>query len=190
MTQSTFSQQREADDIEHYGVKGMRWGKSGGKSGGGGPRTAGGQARQERNANIMTARVNQSKKASEIKSLSQQRANTSSAKGKAKLDSMIADKEFALKNSNDAALASQRTSGEKWMKAAKTTALIATSLVVGNTVANIIDQEVFKPDSLAGKSLDDINARAVEKGEMNINEYYERHSQNVNNKNVVDFTKG
>lgn len=183
MTQSGFNQQREDTDLEHYGVKGMRWGKSGagksggGKSGGGIARTERGQARQARNASIMTARVNQSKKASEIRSLSQQRAAESSAKGKAKLDLMIRDKEFALKNSSDASLASQRTSGEKWMKAAKTTALIGTSLVVGNTVANIVSTELFERNSLdlTGKSTNDINGQLLDRGEIDLATYTERY---------------
>lgn len=185
MTQPAFNQSREPQDLEHYGVPGMKWGKSGGgKSGGGIARTERGQARQERNSSILAARVNQTRKAAEIKSLSQERAKASSAKGKAKLDTMIRDKEFALKNSNDASLASQRTSGEKWMKAAKTTALIGTSLVVGNTVANILSEEFNARNGLKleGKTMDEINGQLLDRGDISMTEYANRHSDNINNK--------
>lgn len=162
MTQPAFNQVREVDDIEHYGVVGMKWGKTtGGKTTVSVGRTQGSLNREAKNTNIKTARTNQKVGAKELKDLHQQRLTASSTKGKAKLDSLIADKTFMLKNGADATLAKQKTTGEKWMKAGGTTAKVALTVVGLGGIASVATSAA---QGLASMSNEDSDKLLTEMG--------------------------
>lgn len=153
MTQPTFSQSREANDIEHYGVVGMKWGKTtGGKPTVSVGRTQGSLAREARNTSIKDARGKQQSKVQELGALKQKRLNETSAKGKAKLDSLIADKTFVLKNGSDASLAKQRTTGEKWLKGAGLATKIGLTVVGLGGVVGVISRETSPQGVISGGS--------------------------------------
>lgn len=119
----------DSDYLAHYGKLGMRWGHHKAKV-------------AAEKAAIANARSNQAARKNEINDLNVARIHASSVKGKQKIDSLIADKTFELKNNPDAATAARLTTGEKWIKGARVAALIGASLIGLGVAANVIDSEL------------------------------------------------
>jgi len=134
------TKEADMDFLLHYGKKGMKWGE----------RKA---ARQEKNANIDSARGAQGKRHAELSKLKMERLNATSNKGKEHLDRKIADKKFEISNHPDAHAASQLKTAEKWMKGAKIAAMMGVAVVGMGTAASILNTELNNMDNCANKIL-------------------------------------
>ena len=128
------TKEADMDFLLHYGKKGMKWGE----------RKA---ARQEKNANIDSARGAQGKRHAELSKLKMERLNATSNKGKEHLDRKIADKKFEISNHPDAHAASQLKTAEKWMKGAKIAAMMGVAVVGMGTAASILNTELNNMDN-------------------------------------------
>lgn len=129
----------QEDFLAHYGKKGMKWGQ----------RKA---ARIEKNASIDGARARQGQRSAEINSLTAQRMTAKNKKGKAQIDSKLADKNFELKNSPDARQAAQLKTGEKVMKGVKVAAMLGLSVAGLGIAANIVNDALNDMDNSGNRN--------------------------------------
>jgi len=105
------------DELMHYGVLGMRWGKRKSSDSSGDSSASAPRKPKIRTADIKEARKRQDVRVREFEEAAADYYTSRSAKGEAFAERTMRNKEWELFNNPDVAVANRMTAGEKWTTA-------------------------------------------------------------------------